>query len=102
LIKLNDVFLHDPFPTLLHIIFVIPMTVNDVNLYVSFREVSGLISLRKKGDEISLREEVVFSFVKTLLKRIFAGCSIHRVRKCLISVGYTISRLRSFRKMHYI
>jgi hypothetical protein len=30
--------------TLLHIIFVIPMTVNDVNLYVAFRGVSGLSS----------------------------------------------------------
>jgi hypothetical protein len=32
------------FKTILHIIFVIPMTVNDVNLYVSFRGVSGLNS----------------------------------------------------------
>ena len=31
-------------PLLLHIIFFIPMTVNDVNLYVSFRGVSGLSS----------------------------------------------------------
>jgi hypothetical protein len=29
---------------LLHIIFIIPMTVNDVNLYVVFRGVSGLSS----------------------------------------------------------
>jgi hypothetical protein len=29
---------------LLHIIFVIPMIVNDVNLYVAFRGVSGLSS----------------------------------------------------------
>jgi hypothetical protein len=29
---------------LLHIIFIIPMTINDVNLSVSFREVSGLSS----------------------------------------------------------
>jgi hypothetical protein len=29
---------------LLHIIFFIPMTVNDVNLYVAFRGVSGLSS----------------------------------------------------------
>jgi hypothetical protein len=28
----------------LHIIFIIPMTVNDVNLYVAFRGVSGLNS----------------------------------------------------------
>jgi hypothetical protein len=31
-------------PRLLHIIFVIPMTVNDVNLSVAFRGVSGLSS----------------------------------------------------------
>jgi hypothetical protein len=30
--------------SLLHIIFIIPMTVNDVNLSVSFRGVSGLSS----------------------------------------------------------
>jgi hypothetical protein len=34
----------DGFTSLLHIIFIIPMTVNDVNLYVSFRGVSGLSS----------------------------------------------------------
>jgi hypothetical protein len=37
-----------------------------------------------KGEELLLREEVVFSFVKTLLKRIFAGCTIARVRKFLV------------------
>jgi hypothetical protein len=58
---------------LLNIIFCIPMTVNDVNLYVAFRRVSGLNSRRNKGEELSLREEVVFSFVKTLLRRISAG-----------------------------
>jgi hypothetical protein len=30
--------------SLLHIIFVIPMTVNDVNLSIAFRGVSGLSS----------------------------------------------------------
>ena len=40
------------------------MTVNYVNLSVSFRGVNGLNSLKKKGEELSLREEVVFSFVK--------------------------------------
>jgi hypothetical protein len=40
------------------------MTVNDVNLSISFRGVSDLNSQRKKGEEILLREEVVFSFVK--------------------------------------
>ena len=51
---------------LLHIIFVIPMTVNDVNLSVSFRGVSGLSSWREKGEELFLRKEVAFSYVKTL------------------------------------
>jgi len=30
-----------------------------------------------------MREEVVFSFVKTLLRNIYAGFTIARVRKCL-------------------
>jgi hypothetical protein len=42
LIKLNDVFLHDPFPTLLHIIFVNLMTINDVNLSFVFRRINSL------------------------------------------------------------
>ena len=78
----------------LHIIFVIPTTVNDVNLYVVFREVKNLNSRRKKGEELSLREEVVFSFVKTLLKRIYVGFPIDRVWKCMISAGCTITRVR--------
>jgi hypothetical protein len=36
----------------------------------------------------------VFSSIKTLLKRISAGCYIHRVRKCLVSEGCTIARVR--------
>jgi hypothetical protein len=35
---------HNPYPSLLHIIFIILMTVNDVNLSISFRGVSGLSS----------------------------------------------------------
>jgi hypothetical protein len=42
------------------------MTVNDVNLSVSFRGVSGLSSRREKEEELFLRKEVAFSFVKTL------------------------------------
>jgi hypothetical protein len=42
------------------------MTINDVNLYFSFRGVSGLSSRRRKGEELFLRKEVAFSFVKTL------------------------------------
>jgi hypothetical protein len=42
------------------------MTVNDVNLSVSFRGVSGPSSRRRKGEEIFLRKEVVFSFIKPL------------------------------------
>jgi hypothetical protein len=41
------------------------MTINDVNLYVAFRGVSGLGSLREKGEELFLRKEVAFYFVKT-------------------------------------
>ena len=48
-----------------------PVTVNDVNLYFSFRGVSGLNSWRKKGEEILLREEVAFSFVKNPIKEDF-------------------------------
>jgi hypothetical protein len=44
------------------------MTVNDVNLFVSFRGFSLLNSRRKKGEELLLREEVVFSFVKNPIK----------------------------------
>ena len=51
---------------LLHIIFIIPMTVNDVSLSVSFRGVSGLSSWREKGEELFLRKQVAFSYVKTL------------------------------------
>jgi hypothetical protein len=42
------------------------MIVNDVNLSVAFRGVSGLSSLREKGEELFLRKEVSFSYVKTL------------------------------------
>jgi hypothetical protein len=38
----------------------------------------------------------VFSSIKSLLKRIFAGCYIHRVWKFLVSVGCTIARVRKF------
>jgi hypothetical protein len=77
------------------------MTVNDVNLYVSFKGVSGLNSLINKGEELSLREQVVFSFVKTLFWRISAGCTIARVRKCLIFTLFSIARVQSFHKLHY-
>jgi hypothetical protein len=40
------------------------MTINDVNLSVSFRGVSGLSSGIKKGEELFLRKEVTFSFAK--------------------------------------
>jgi hypothetical protein len=62
----------------LHIIFIIPMIVNDVNLSVVFRGVNGPSSCRKKR-ELFLGKEVAFSFVKILLKRMFAGCYIGRV-----------------------
>ena len=52
--------------SLLRIIFLISMIVNDVNLFVVFRRVSGLSSWRKKGEELFLRKEVTFSFGKTL------------------------------------
>ena len=86
---------------LLHIIFVTLMIVNDVNLSVAFRRVSGLNSWREKGGELFLREEVVFSFVKTLFWRIFKGCTIARVQKWLISAGFTIARVRNFCRLHY-
>jgi hypothetical protein len=85
----------------LHIIFIIPMMVNDVNLYVSFRGVSSLSSWREKGEELFLRKEVVFSLVKTLLKRKFTGCYIGRVWECLILVGCTIARVRDVRRLLY-
>jgi hypothetical protein len=69
------------------------MTVNDVNLSVAFRGVSGLSSRRKKREELFLRKEVAFSFVKTLLKRMFTGCYIDRVRECMILTGCTIAGL---------
>jgi hypothetical protein len=72
------------------------MTINDVNLSVAFRGISSLSSWRKKGEELFLRKEVAFPFVKTLLKRIFACCTIVRVRKCLVFAGCTIARLRVF------
>jgi hypothetical protein len=62
--------------SLLHIIFIIPMNINDVSLSVAFRGVSGLNFRRKKGEELLLREEVVFSFVKTVLRMISVGCTI--------------------------
>ena len=77
------------------------MTVNDVNLSVAFRGANGLNSQRKKGEELFMREEVVFSFVKALLRRISVGCTIARVWKCLIFVGCTISRAQNFHRMHY-
>jgi hypothetical protein len=48
-----------------------------------------------------LREEVVFSSVKTLFWRIFAGCTIAGVWKCLIFVGCTIAREWNFCRLHY-
>jgi hypothetical protein len=55
------------------------MTVNNVNLSVSFRGVSVLSSWRKKREELFLREDVAFSFGKTLLKRMFIGFYIGSV-----------------------
>ena len=78
------------------------MIVNDLILYVAFIGFSGLNSWRKKGEELSLREEVVFSSVKTLFWRIYVGCTIARVGKCLISVGFTIARVWNFRRLQYI
>jgi hypothetical protein len=48
-----------------------------------------------------LREEVVFSSVKTLFWRISMGCTIDGVWKNLISTGFTIARVRNFHGMHY-
>jgi hypothetical protein len=42
------------------------MTINDVNLSIAFKGVSGPSSLREKGEELFLRKEVAFSCVKTL------------------------------------
>jgi hypothetical protein len=42
------------------------MAVNDVNLSVAFKGVSGLSSWREKGEELFLRKEVAFSCVKNL------------------------------------
>ena len=77
------------------------MTVNDVNLSVVFRGVSGLSSWRNKGEELFLRKEVAFSFMKTLLKMIFTCCTMARVRECLILVGYTIVGLREVSRFLY-
>jgi hypothetical protein len=48
-----------------------------------------------------MRKEVAFSFVKRLLKRMFAGCYIGRVRECLIFAGCTIDTSRSVRRLLY-
>jgi hypothetical protein len=48
-----------------------------------------------------MRKEVAFSFVKTLLKRMFACCYIGRVRKCMIFTSFTIARSRSVRRLLY-
>jgi hypothetical protein len=42
------------------------MIIKDVNLSVAFRGVSGMSSSREKGEELFLRKEVAFSYVKTL------------------------------------
>ena len=94
-------YLHTLGGSLLHIIFIIPMTVNDVNLSVVLREVNGLSSWRKNGEELFMREEVEFSFGKIPLKRKFVGCSIGRVRECLILAGCTIAGLREVRRLLY-
>jgi hypothetical protein len=52
-------------------------------------------------EELFLRKEVSFSFVKTLLKRMFAGYYIGRVRECLILVGCTIAGLREVPRFLY-
>ena len=77
------------------------MTINDVNLSVVFKGVSGLSSWRKKGEELFLRKEVAFSFVKSLLKMKFARCIIARVRECLILAGCIISRLWGVHSLLY-
>jgi hypothetical protein len=48
-----------------------------------------------------LREEVVFSSIKTLFWRISMGFTIAGVKKCLISAGYTIARVHNFCRLHY-
>jgi hypothetical protein len=65
---------------LLHIIFIIHMTVNDVNLSIVFRGISGLNSREKKGEELCLRDEIIFSFVKNVIRRIIAPCPFIGVR----------------------
>jgi hypothetical protein len=77
------------------------MTINDVNLYFFFRGVSGLSSWRKKREELFLRKEVAFAFVKTLLKRMFVGCYIGRVREFLILIGCTIDGLWEVHRFLY-
>jgi hypothetical protein len=39
--------------------------------------------------------------MKTLLKMIFACCTMATVRECLILVGYTIAGLREVRRFFY-
>jgi hypothetical protein len=56
------------------------MTVNDVKLSVVFRGISGLNSCGKKGEELYLRGEIIFSFVKNLVRRIVAPCPVLVVR----------------------
>ena len=70
------------------------MTVNDVNLSVVFRGISGLNSWGKKGEELYLRDEIIFSFVKTLVKRIVTPCPVIGVRWSRIVACCTIPSLQ--------
>ena len=54
---------------LLHIIFIIPMTVNDVNLSVSFKGVSGLSSWREKEEELYPEKRSCIFLCKNLIKK---------------------------------
>ena len=77
------------------------MTINDVNLSVVFRGVSGPSSWRRKGEELFLRKEVAFSFVKTLLKMIFTCFTMARVWEFPILTGCIIAGLREVHRFLY-
>jgi hypothetical protein len=54
---------------LLHIIFVTPMTVNDVNLSFVFRRINGLNPEERMKIHFPKEMKLYFSFVKNLIKR---------------------------------
>jgi hypothetical protein len=75
------------------------MTVDDVNLFVVFRGISGLNSCGKKEEELYLRDEIIFLFVKTLVRRIITPCPVLGVRRSQIIAYYTKHVLRHRRTL---